>query len=135
MAKTTTAKRAFKIVDLIRKRESFEFIEVPEFPVEVVIEVTTTARLTTPKPAPSAVFDRLEQVAREKLGDGLQNAEGFLDEMEEIMKGGGLDCDDSTVIQKLQKLNVSTILSEGGSLVSNIKDVYSLVSNVSQAVS
>src|SRR6266404_1021362 len=69
------------------------------------------------------------------LGDGLQSAEGFLDEMQEIMKDGGLDCDDSTVIQKLQRLNVSTILSEGGSLVTNIKGVYSLVSNVAQAVS
>ena len=67
MAKTTTAKRAFKIVDLIRKRDTFEYIEVPAFPVEVVIEVTTTAMLTTPKPAPSAVFDRLEGVARAKF--------------------------------------------------------------------
>jgi hypothetical protein len=67
MPKTTTAKRVFKIVDLIRKRDSFEYIEVPNFPVEVTIEVTTTATLTTPKPAPSAVFDRLEKAAREKL--------------------------------------------------------------------
>jgi hypothetical protein len=67
MAKTTTAKRVFKIVDLIRERNSFQYIQVPAFPVEVVIEVTTTARLTTPKPAPSAVFDRLEGVARAEL--------------------------------------------------------------------
>src|ERR1051326_7238368 len=67
MAKTTTAKRSFKIVDLIRQRDSFQYIEVPKFPVEVVIEVTTSATLTTPKPAPSAVFDRLEAVARAKL--------------------------------------------------------------------
>jgi hypothetical protein len=69
MAKTTTAKRSFKIVDLVRKRDSFKYIEVPRFPVEVVIEVTTSSRLTTPKPAPSSVFDRLEEVAREKLED------------------------------------------------------------------
>ncbi len=31
MAKTTTAKRAFKIVDLIRQRQSFEYIEVPRW--------------------------------------------------------------------------------------------------------
>jgi hypothetical protein len=67
MAKTTSASRTFKIVDLIRERRSFEFIEVPKFPVEVVIEVTTSGTLTTPKPAPSAVFDRLEGVARAKL--------------------------------------------------------------------
>lgn len=67
MPKTTTAKRSFKIVDLIRERKSFEYIEVPAYPVEVAIEVTTTSALTTPKPAPSAVFDRLEDVARAKL--------------------------------------------------------------------
>jgi hypothetical protein len=67
MPKTTTAKRTFKIVDLIRKRDTFEYIEVPKFPVEVTIEVTTSAMLTTPEPAPSAVFDRLEDCARDKL--------------------------------------------------------------------
>jgi len=67
MPKTTTAKRTFKIVDLIRQRSSFQYIEVPNFPVEVVIEVTTTGLLTTPEPASSAVFDRLEGVARDKL--------------------------------------------------------------------
>ena len=67
MPKTITAKMAFNIVDLVRKRDSFEYIQVPKFPIEVVIEVTTTALLATPKPAPSAVFDRLEGVAREKL--------------------------------------------------------------------
>ena len=67
MAKTTTAKRTFKIVDLIRERNSFQYFQVPAFPVEVSIEVTTTALVTTPKPAPSAVFDRLEGVARAKL--------------------------------------------------------------------
>jgi len=99
MAKTTTAKRAFKIVDLIRKRESFEFIEVPKFPVEVVIEVTTSGRLTTPKPAPSAVFDRLEDVARKKL-----------EEYETI------------IIEELTRIEKKI-------------GVYSLLSNVAQAVS
>src|SRR5262245_16899329 len=67
MPKTTSAKRTFKIVDLIRQRDSFEYIEVPKFTVEVTIEVTTSASLTTADPAPSAVFDRLEDVARDKL--------------------------------------------------------------------
>jgi hypothetical protein len=67
MPKTTTAKRTFKIVDLIRKRDTFEYIEVPKFPVEVNIEVTTSATVGTPKPAPSAVLDRLEAAARAKL--------------------------------------------------------------------
>ncbi len=64
MAKTTTASRVVKIVDLIRKRDRFKYIEIPKYPVEITIEVTTTAMLTTPKPAPSAVFDRLEEAAR-----------------------------------------------------------------------
>src|ERR1051325_693621 len=67
MAKTTTAKRVFKVVDLIRARDSFQYIQVPAFPVEVAIEVTTSARLTTPKPAPPAVFHGLEGVARAEL--------------------------------------------------------------------
>jgi len=69
MPKTATAKRTFKIVDLIRNRDTFEYIEVPKFPVEVNIEVTTTSTLTTPKPAPSAVLDRLEKAARDKLDE------------------------------------------------------------------
>lgn len=69
MPKTATAKRTFKIVDLIRNRDTFEYIEVPKFPVEINIEVTTTSTLTTPKPAPSAVLDRLEKAAREKLDE------------------------------------------------------------------
>lgn len=64
MAKTTTASRVVKIVDLIRKRDRFKYIEIPKYPVEITIEVTTTAMLTTPKPAPSAVLDRLEEAAR-----------------------------------------------------------------------
>jgi hypothetical protein len=76
---------------------------------------------------------KLKGTAR-NLAEGLQTSESFLEEMQEIMRGGGLDCDDSTVVQKLQRLDVSTILTEGGSLVSNIKDVYDLVSNVAAAV-
>jgi hypothetical protein len=64
MPKTTTATRVVKIVDLIRKRDRFKYVEIPKFPVEITIEVTTTATLTTPKPAPSSVLDRLEESAR-----------------------------------------------------------------------
>src|SRR5262245_44818084 len=69
MPKTATAKRTFKIVSLVRKRNEFTYIDVPEYPVEVNIEVTTTATVTTPKPAPSSVLDRLEEAARKKLED------------------------------------------------------------------
>jgi hypothetical protein len=69
MPKTATAKRTFKIVDLIRKRDTFQFIVVSKFPVEVTIEVTTNSRIGAPKPAPSAVLDRLESAARAKLDE------------------------------------------------------------------
>lgn len=69
MPKTAVAKRTFKIVDLIRKRDTFQYIVVPKFPVEVNIEVTTSSRIGTPKPAPSAVLDRLESAARAKLDE------------------------------------------------------------------
>jgi uncharacterized protein (DUF3084 family) len=68
------------------------------------------------------------------LAGGLQTAEAFLLDMQDVMKAGGLECDDSTVIQKLQRLDPSTIIQEGGSLVSNINSVYSFVSNVAAAV-
>jgi hypothetical protein len=76
---------------------------------------------------------KLKGTVRELAGS-LDEAEGFLDEMQEIMKGGGMDCDDSTVIQKLQKLSVSTLVSQGAGVVSNVKEIYSLVSNVVEAV-
>ena len=68
------------------------------------------------------------------LATGLATAETFLDEMQGIMEGGGLECDDLTVLQKLQKLDVSTILESGGELVDNIKEIYDLISNVADAV-
>jgi len=67
MPKTAVAKRTVKIVDLILTRDTFEYIEVPKFPVEINIEVTTTSNVTTPKAAPSSVLDRLEKAARAKL--------------------------------------------------------------------
>ena len=67
------------------------------------------------------------------MATALDNAEGFLDEMQEVMKGGGLECDDSTVLQKLKRIDISTIASEGGDLADHIKTVYDLVSNVAAA--
>jgi hypothetical protein len=90
MAKTTTANRVVKIVDLIRKRDRFKYIEIPKYPVEINIEVTTTATLTTPKPAPSAVFDRLEEAARgeferyeDTITEELVKIEGKIDKLME----------------------------------------------------
>jgi hypothetical protein len=68
------------------------------------------------------------------LAGGLKDAEGYLGEMQDIMTGGGLDCDDSTVIQKLKALDVPTILSEGKEVAGMIDDIHSFVSNVAAAV-
>lgn len=67
MAKKTVTTRKFKIVDLIRYKNSNSMIEVPKYPVEVVIEVTTTSKLRKPKEVPSAKMDRLEKAARAEL--------------------------------------------------------------------
>ena len=69
-----------------------------------------------------------------RMAGALDNAESFLQEMQEVMKGGGLECDDSTILQKLKAIDISTIASEGTGLVSNIKTIYDLVSNVAAAV-
>src|SRR5262249_46179728 len=68
------------------------------------------------------------------LAENLEAAEGFLDEMQVIMKAGGLECDDSTIIQKLQKLDVATILESGKSLATTAYDICGLVKNVVSAV-
>ena len=68
------------------------------------------------------------------MADNLEASEKFLDGMQEIMKAGGLECDDSTVIQKLEKINVSTILSGGVDLASTIDSIYTLASSAVQAV-
>ena len=68
------------------------------------------------------------------LAGGLKDAETYLGEMQVIMMGGGLECDDSTVIQKLQALDASTILSEGAQVADIIYGIHSFVSNVAAAV-
>lgn len=64
MAKTTTRKEKFYVVDLIRDRSGLKYIEIPKSRVDVEIEITTKGLLKTPKEAPTAVFDRLEKVGR-----------------------------------------------------------------------
>jgi hypothetical protein len=67
MAKTTVTKRTLDIVDLIRDRKLFPLLNVPPMRVQVTIEVTTSALLTTPPPVPEAKMKRLEAAARTKL--------------------------------------------------------------------
>lgn len=69
MAKTTVTTRKIDIVDLIRDRKLFQELNVPAMRVQVVIEVTTSALLTTPPPVASAKMDRLEKAARAKLDE------------------------------------------------------------------
>jgi hypothetical protein len=68
------------------------------------------------------------------LAGGLKDAEIYLGEMQVMMMGGGLECDDSTVLQKLQVLDASTILSEGRQVADIIYEIHSFVSNVAAAV-
>jgi hypothetical protein len=68
------------------------------------------------------------------LAGGLKDAETYLGEMQDVMTGGGLECDDSTIIQKLKALDVSTILSQGKEVADMIDDIHSFVSNVAAAV-
>jgi len=67
MARTATTTRKFKIVDLVRYKNSQSMIDVPPYPVEVVIEVTTKAVIGSPKEVPSSKMDRLEKAARAEL--------------------------------------------------------------------
>ena len=39
------------------------------------------------------------------------------------------------LVRSLQKLSTSTIITEGGNVVSSIQGIYSLVSNITSAVS
>lgn len=68
------------------------------------------------------------------LGEAMAEAVSFLAAMENVMKGMGLECDDRTIIQKLQAIDKSTIFTEGAGLISNIQSVYSLVEAVKSAV-
>jgi len=62
-----------------------------------------------------------------KLAAALDTAGKFLDEAQAVMKDMGLECNDETILQKIAKVDISTILSEGSGLLGNIKDVYDLV--------
>lgn len=70
----------------------------------------------------------------DKLAGELDQADGFLSSMEAVMKGAGLQCDDRTIIQKLQAIDKTTIFTEGAGLVTNIYSVCSLIQNVQAAV-
>lgn len=64
----------------------------------------------------------------------LDEREKFLDEMQQLMAGNGLEIDDRTTLQKLAALDKMTILSQGGELYTSIKSVYDLIKEVKKAV-
>ncbi len=69
-----------------------------------------------------------------KLAGELDQAVGFLSATEVVMQDLGLQCDDRTILQKLQAIDKSAIFTDGASLVSDIYSVYSLLANVKAAV-
>lgn len=46
------------------------------------------------------------------LATGLDNSEKYLEDMQSVLEAGGLECDDSTIIQKLKRLDIKTIASK-----------------------
>ncbi|MCU9849883.1 hypothetical protein OEZ60_17940 [Defluviimonas sp. WL0024] len=67
MAKTTTTKHKFYVVDLIRSKPNLQYIEIPKYRVDVEVEVTTKGTLRTPDPAPSTALKRLEEAGMAEL--------------------------------------------------------------------
>jgi hypothetical protein len=64
----------------------------------------------------------------------LEDAVSFLDETQTTLQGYGLKCDDSTILQKISALSVTTIFTEGAGIVQNIKAVYDLGTTIASAV-
>ncbi|WP_027246056.1 hypothetical protein [Leisingera daeponensis] len=67
MAKTTTVKHKFYVVDLVRSKPKLQYIEIPKYRVDVELEVTTTGTLKKPDPAPSTKLKRLEEAGMAEL--------------------------------------------------------------------
>ncbi|UWQ51809.1 hypothetical protein K3722_19755 (plasmid) [Leisingera caerulea] len=67
MAKTTTVKHKFYVVDLVRSKPKLNYIEIPKYRVDVELEVTTKGTLKKPDPAPSTKLKRLEEAGMAEL--------------------------------------------------------------------
>lgn len=67
MAKTTTVKHKFYVVDLVRSKPKLNYIEIPKYRVDVELEVTTKGLLKKPDPAPSTKLKRLEEAGMAEL--------------------------------------------------------------------
>lgn len=73
---------------------------------------------------------RAARVMNEKLAA----REAFLEEIQAVMAGNGLEIDDTTTVQKIKALSKMTILSEGKGVLDAIKEVKGLVDNVAEAI-
>jgi hypothetical protein len=92
MAKSTTVTRKLDIVDLIRDRKLFPLLDVPALRVTVTIEVTTSATIGKPTPAPSSKMARLEAAAKAKLDEYediiTKECERFSKKIDGLIKAG-----------------------------------------------
>lgn len=64
----------------------------------------------------------------------LEERQKFLGEMEVLMAGNGLKVDDTTIVDKIKKLDKMTVLKEGAAMVTSVKGVYTLVDEISDLV-
>jgi hypothetical protein len=64
----------------------------------------------------------------------LEERQKFLAEMEALMEGNGLKVDDTTIMDKLKKLDKMTVLKETKTMFTSVKGVYKLVDGISDVV-
>lgn len=64
----------------------------------------------------------------------LEERQKFLGEMEALMVGNGLKVDDTTIVDKIKKLDKMSVLKEGAAMVTSVKGIYTLVDEVSDLV-
>ncbi|MEM1003917.1 MAG: hypothetical protein AAF625_02815 [Pseudomonadota bacterium] len=64
----------------------------------------------------------------------LEERQKFLAEMETLMEGNGLKVDDTTIVDKLKKLDKMTVLKEAKTMVTSVSGVYKLVDEISDVV-
>jgi hypothetical protein len=69
MAKTTVTKATLPIIDIVRSKPKLIYLEIPKYRADVVIEVTTTGKLSKPKEVPSTAMNRLKAAAEAVMLD------------------------------------------------------------------
>ncbi len=110
MAKTKVTTHKFYVVDLIRKKPTLKYLELPTYRVDVQIDVTTKGILSASE-VPSAAMKRLEVAAR-----------GALDEYE------------STIASEAAKLDakVDKLIQAGGDKA--VADAEKLIQGANQSI-